>query len=111
MCDTVGHERRAGEQAVGAVAIVVPAGMVEDRVEAHALDRHAERDRGVCTSRRIMREPGGRALALDAGLGDEDRAAVARVGLGQDCVERAAERVVVRRAAGRRGSTGCCGRN
>ena len=58
----------------------------------------------------IMRSQAGARVALDAGLGDEDRAAVAGIDLGQDAVERPVERVVGGRSAGRRGSTGCCGR-
>ena len=41
-----------------------------------------------------MRSQAGRRVALDAGLGDEDRPAVAGIGLEQDPTERPVERMV-----------------
>src|SRR3954452_7817946 len=79
----VGHAK----QARGAVALVLPARVLEDRVDADPLDRHAGRERGADLLGDVV-EPGRPAAALAPGLGHQDRPAEARVGVGQELRER-----------------------
>jgi hypothetical protein len=64
--------------AVGAVAIVIPAGMVEERIEANSLDRNATPERLAQLSADGA-QPGRAQVTLDAGPGQKDQAVVARV--------------------------------
>src|SRR4051794_30494865 len=80
------------EQAIGAVAIVVPAGMAEDGVEADALDWNAAPERLAHLSADVA-QPGCAQVILDARLGQEERAVVAGVDGRQQGVQWARARV------------------
>src|SRR5580693_7377915 len=75
-----------------AVAVVVPARIVEDRMEADAADRHPGPARRVHLARHA-REPAPAARPLGTGLGQDQRPAVALGGLGEERGERPVEGV------------------
>ena len=77
----------AGEKPARAVAVVVPADMVDDRIEADTLDRHAGAARGFDLGDHHGK-PGGPPIALGAGLGDEKRAPIAGIGFGKEVAKR-----------------------
>ena len=79
-------------EAVEAVAVVVPAGVVDDRVEANSLHRHAQLDRRGDLAADVV-QPLGPRLAFGPRLGDEQRPAVAFVDLTQHVADRQVVRV------------------
>src|SRR4051812_30607031 len=69
-------------EAVVAVAVVFPAGVVQDRVQTDALDRHSGPQRLLDLLADIP-QPGRPEFVLDPGLSDEERAPVPFVRLTQ----------------------------
>ena len=81
-----------GYQAVRTWAVIVPARVVKDRVQADTLHRNTKRS-SEADFIHYMCEPSRARIALYAGLGDEDRAAVTSVCFCQNPVERLVERM------------------
>ena len=73
----------AGRSPLGRSRSSSQADMVDNRIEADSLDRHASAARGFDLGDHHGK-PGGPFIALGAGLGDEKRSPIAGIGLGKE---------------------------
>lgn len=73
-------------------AIVVPSTVIDDRVKTNCFQWHAGAH-GVARLRRNITIPCCAPVILDSRLGNQQRSAIARIGLDQDPAKRLVERV------------------
>src|SRR5262245_19257640 len=80
-------------QAIVTVAVVEPARMIENRIEANAVEGDAGFKSGLGFATDVA-EPAGAKPIFGAGFGDKERAMIALVNLGQHLAERAIQRML-----------------
>ena len=84
-----------GDEATGTVTAIVPAGVVRDGIEADPKDGDAEA-LGLTNFGTDVAKPADGGRGFGAGFGDQDRALIATVEIGEHCVERTMEGVAGR---------------